>query len=450
MAVVWHKSAAKQRGPKVQARDFCRWPGDDRAGPSSAWGAAMKPFASRAVPIVLAAVLIDTVGFGIVIPILPQLITDVGRVDIDQATRISGYLLGVYALTQFFAGPVLGNLGDRFGRRPVLIASMLAFAVDYALMAVAPTLAWLFLGRAVAGVAGAIYGPASAVLADVTPPEDRTRVFGYIGATFGLGFIIGPALGGVIAAWGPRAPFVAAAAIGFANAAAMIFLMPESLARENRRPFDWRQANIVGSFRPLFKSGEAAPLLVAWFLWQLASMVYPATWSFWAAARFKWDAAAIGWSLAFVGLVMATTQVFLTGPIVARLGERRAAVVGLASGAGAFFGYVFVTAGWHAYAIFLASALSALVFPAMNGLLSRLADASHQGALQGGIGSMGSVAAIIAPLMLTQALASGVSHGFPGAAFLLAGLLAAGALAIVVWKVLGRVASSTSPPAPVA
>ncbi|MBY0519519.1 MAG: MFS transporter [Sphingomonas sp.] len=407
-------------------------------------------FTNRAVPIVLAAVLIDTIGFGIVIPVLPQLITAIGRVDLDQATRISGYLLGVYALTQFFAGPVLGSLGDRYGRRPVLIASMLAFAADYALMAVAPTLAWLFLGRAVAGVAGAIYGPASAVLADVTPPEGRTKVFGLIGAMFGIGFIIGPALGGLIAGWGPRAPFIAAAALGFANAAAMIFLMPESLAPENRRPFDWRQANIIGSFRPLFKSGDAAPLLVAWFFWQLASMVYPATWSFWAAARFGWDAAAIGWSLAFVGLVMATTQIFLTGPIVARIGERRAAVVGLASGAGAFFGYVFVTAGWQAYAIFLASALSALVFPAMNGLLSRLADASRQGALQGGIGSMGSVAAVIAPLMLTQALAGGVAQGFPGAAFLLAGALAALALLIVVARVLGRVPPAETPPAPVA
>lgn len=409
-------------------------------------GATAMRFANRAVPIVLAAVLIDTVGFGIVIPVLPRLITQVGRVDLGQATRISGYLLGIYALTQFFAGPILGNLGDRFGRRPVLIASMLAFAIDYALMAVAPTLAWLFLGRAVAGIAGAIYGPASAVLADVTPPEGRTKVFGYIGAMFGLGFIIGPALGGLIAGLGPRAPFVAAAALGFINAGAMIFLMPESLPVENRRAFDWRQANVVGSFRPLFHSGDAAPLLIAWFTWQLASMVYPATWSFWAAAKFGWDAAAIGWSLAFVGLVMAVTQIFLTGPIVARIGERRAAVVGLASGAGAFFSYAFITAGWQAYAIFLASALSALVFPAMNGLLSRLADATRQGALQGGIGSMGALSAVIAPLMLTQALATGTANGFPGAAFVLAGTLAAAALMIVIVGVLGRVPKEPSPP----
>ena len=393
----------------------------------------------RIVAIVLAAVAIDTIGFGIVVPILPALITRLGHSGLDEATRISGYLLGIYALTQFFAAPLLGNLGDRFGRRPVLIASMLAFAADYALMAWAPTLAWLFLGRAIAGVAGAIYAPASAALADVSAPEKRATLFGWLGAAFGIGFIVGPAIGGVLAGLGPRAPFIAAALLALANGVAMIFLFPESLRPELRRPFDWRRANVIAAFKPLFKSGEAAPLLIAWFVWQLASFVYPATWSFWCAARFGWGASAIGWSLTFVGAVMVAVQFFLTGPIIARIGERWAAVVGLTSGGSAYLAYVFITAGWQAYVIFLASALSFLVFPAMNALLSRLADASHQGALQGGIGSMNSVAAVIAPLMLTQALAAGVARGQPGAAFLLAAMLAAVALVIVVWKVLGRV-----------
>ena len=393
----------------------------------------------RTVAILLAAVLIDTIGFGIVIPVLPRLILDLGKVDLDQATRISGYLLGIFALTQFFAGPVLGNLGDRYGRRPVLIASMLAFAADYALMAFAPTLAWLFVGRAVAGIAGAIYGPASAALADISPPEQRAKLFGWMGATFGIGFIIGPAIGGLLADMGPRAPFLAAALLALVNGVAMLFLLPESLSPENRRAFDWRKANVIDSFRPLFRSAEAFPLLIAWFLWSLASNVYPATWSFWTTARFGWDAGAIGWSLAFVGLVMATVQMVLTGPIIARLGERRSAVVGMASGAGAFLAYVFITTGWQAYAVFLFGGLSALVFPAVNGLLSRMVDASHQGALQGGIGSINSVAAVIAPLFLTQALATGVERGFPGAAFLVAAILAAMSLVILVWKVLGRV-----------
>lgn len=392
----------------------------------------------RVVAIVLAAVVIDTIGFGIVLPILPRLITRLGHTGLDEATRIAGYLLVVYALTQFFASPVLGGLGDRFGRRPVLIASMSAFAADYALMAWAPTLAWLFLGRAIAGVAGAIYGPASAAIADASSPEKRSTVFGWLGAAFGIGFIIGPALGGLLAPLGPRAPFIAAALLALANAAAMAFLLPESLAPADRRRFDWREAHVIGSFRPLFKSGSAAPLLIAWFIWQLASFVYPSTWAFWGALRFGWDATAIGWSLAFVGAVLASVQAGLTGPIIARIGEARAAVIGLASGSAAFFGYVFITAGWQAYAVFLVSSLSALVFPAMNAMLSRLAGASHQGALQGGVGAMNGVAAVIAPLMMTQVLAYGAARGHPGAAFLLASALGAVALAIMASMVLRR------------
>jgi DHA1 family tetracycline resistance protein-like MFS transporter len=237
-------------------------------------------FGHKAVPMALAAVLIDTIGFGIVAPVFPALLKSLGQADIEQATRTAGYMLVVYAAAQFFAGPVLGNLSDRFGRRPVLIASMLSFGVDYAVMALAPSVAWLFVGRAVAGVAGAVYGPAGSVIADVTPPEKRGATFALIGAAFGLGFIIGPALGGLFSLWGPRAPFVAAAVLALVNVGVMLVTMPETLARENRRPFRWRDAHVVGAFRPLFQAGNAAPLLVAIFLWQLAHMVYPATWSF--------------------------------------------------------------------------------------------------------------------------------------------------------------------------
>lgn len=400
---------------------------------------AAATFDRRIVAIVLAAVLIDTIGFGIVIPVLPTLIQQLGQVGLSEATRIGGYLVVVFGIAQFFAGPVLGNLSDRFGRRPVMIGSMLAFGLDYLLMAAAPTLAWLFLGRALAGIAGAIYAPASALLADVTPPEQRARVFGWMGGAFGLGFIIGPALGGLLSGLGPRAPFVAAAAMAFINAAAMLVLLPESLPLAQRRRFDWRKANIVSALRPIFASGDAGWLLAAWFLWQIAHNVYPATWSFWATARFSWDGRAIGWSLAFVGLVMALVQGVATGPVIDRIGERRAVVIGLVGGMSAFLLYVVITAGWQAYPVFLVGAVSGLVFPAMNGLLSRTADAAHQGALQGALGSMATVAAIIATLGLTQALAAGVERGFPGAAFLLAAVLTFAALAIMLAKVLGRV-----------
>ncbi|HEX4694767.1 MFS transporter [Sphingomonas sp.] len=396
-------------------------------------------FDNRAVPIALAAVLIDTIGFGIIMPIFPRLITQLGHIDLEQATRVAGYMLVVFSVMQFFAGPVLGNLSDRFGRRPVLMTSMLCFGVDYVLMAWSPTLGWLFLGRAIAGAAGAVYGPAGSVIADVTPPEKRGATFAFIGAAFGIGFVIGPAIGGLLAQFGSRAPFIAAAALALANAVMMFLFMPETLGQENRRPFRLRDSHIIGAFRPLFHAGNAAPLLVAWFVWQLAHMVYPATWSFWAAIRFGWDAKAIGWSLAFVGVIMACVQGGLTGPFIKRFGERRAMLTGMCSAGLAFYLFAFVTAGWQAYVLMAVSAFQGFVFPSFNGLLSRMVDAKHQGALQGGIGSMGSVSSIIGPLLLTQALATGVDHGFPGANFLLAAVLVTVAFAIIVWKVLDRI-----------
>src|SRR3569623_2526523 len=206
----------------------------------------MPLFDHHALPIFLAAVLIDTIGFGIVMPVLPKLITTLGHIALEQATRVGGYMLVVFSVAQFFAGPLLGNLSDRVGRRPVLLFSMLSFGVDYALMAMAPTLAWLFLGRTIAGISGAVYGPASSVLAAVAPPEKRSAVFGYIGAAFGIGFVLGPALGGLLAGLGERAPFVAAAILALAKALVMLAAIPETLAQETRRPFHLRDPPIIG------------------------------------------------------------------------------------------------------------------------------------------------------------------------------------------------------------
>ena len=407
-------------------------------------------FAHRAIPIVVAAAAIDVIGFGIIIPVLPRLITELGATDVPGATRIGGWMLATFALTQFFAGPIVGNLGDRFGRRPVLLLSMLAFAIDYALQAVAPTLAWLFVGRAIAGITGAIYGPAGAVIADVSPPEKRAAGYSLLGAAFGIGFIVGPALGGLFAMLGPRVPFIVAGVLAFGNAVVMYFLLPETLAPEHRRPFRWREANVVSAFRPLFATrangAGAAPLLIAWFMWQLGSLVYPATWSFWATIRFGWGPREIGWSLAWVGLLMGVVQVGLTGPIVARLGEYRAAVIGLACGAACMIAYAFTTQVWQVYAFFLVGALGALAWPALNGLLSRMTDPDRQGALQGGIGSLNSVAAILGPLLATQSLSWGASNGFDGAAFLLSGGLI-GLAGLVIALTAPR---TRSPPAPAA
>ncbi|WP_243445283.1 MFS transporter [Sphingosinicella ginsenosidimutans] len=396
-------------------------------------------FHHPAVPVVLAVLLIDAIGFGIVLPVLPSLIVALGHVDLTQATRIAGYLLVAYAGAQFFAGPVLGNLGDRFGRRPVLLVSTIAFALDYLLMAAAPTLAWLFVGRLIAGIAGATYGPVNAVLADVTEPEKRGATFGLMGAAFGLGFILGPAIGGLLAQFGTRTPFIAAAVLAGLNALWIAARLPETMAPEDRRTFRWRDAHIFGAFRPLFSAGGATPLLLAALLWQLGHIVYPATWAFWAEIALGWDATAIGWSLAATGVVMAIAQSIVTGPMIARLGEARTVVIGMAVGALSFLAYVFVTQGWQVYAIILAGALQALVYPSLNALLSRMTDASHQGALQGGMASINSLAEIVGPIATTQALAFGAEHGETGGNFILAAILAGIALLIVVTRVVPRV-----------
>jgi len=402
-------------------------------------------FHNRAIPIVLTLLLIDSIGFGIVLPVLPSLIVHLGKVTLPEATRIAGYMLVTYAGAQFFAGPVLGNLGDRFGRRPILLFSTIAFALDYLFMAAAPTLAWLFVGRFIAGIAGATYGPANAVLADVTPPEKRGATFGLMGAAFGLGFILGPAIGGLTASLGTRTPFIIAATLAAANALWIFFRLPETLPVERRRPFHWRDAHVFGVFRPLFHAGGATPLLVAALLWQLAHFVYPATWAFWAGLAHHWDAAMIGWSLAAAGLAMALAQTFVTGPAIARFGEARTVVIGMVVGGLAFLAYVFARADWVVFTIIFLSAGQGLVWPSMNALLSRMTDASHQGALQGGMASIASVAAIVGPLAMTQALAFGAEHGEPGGAFLLAVLLVACGLVIVIFGVVRKLGPAPEP-----
>lgn len=392
-------------------------------------------FSHRAVPIALAAVLIDAIGFGVVIPVMPTLIVELSGTTLTDATRIGGALAIVFALAHFFAAPVLGNLGDRFGRRPVILAAMLVFATDYALMAVAPTIAWLFVGRLIAGVAGAVYGPANAILADVTPPERRGATFGLMGAAFGIGFIIGPAIGGLLAGLGPRAPFIAAALLAATNATWIFFTLPETLAAQHRRAFDWRRANPLGTFRPLFAMKGALPLLVVAFIWQLAHQVYPATWAFYAELAHGWDSRAIGWSLAASGTAMALVQIFVTGRAIAALGEVRTLMIGLVVATIAYAAYAVATQGWQVYVILTFGALQMLAYPSLNAMLSRRVDASNQGALQGGMASIASVAAILGPLTLTQTLAAGAERGFPGAAFALASaltLIAAGIVLVVL------------------
>jgi DHA1 family tetracycline resistance protein-like MFS transporter len=404
-------------------------------------------FHHRAVPIVLTAAMIDSIGFGIVMPVLPKLIVSLSHVSLEDAARIGGYMLAAFAVAQFFAGPVMGSLGDSVGRRPVLLFSMLAFAIDYGLMSLAPTIGWLFVGRVVAGIAGAVYGPANAVLADVTPPEKRGATFGLMGAAFGIGFVLGPAIAGLLVDFGPRAPFIAAAVLAGINALWIFFFLPETMLPERRRPFRLRDAHIVGAFKPLFHAGNAGWLLAAAFLWQIAHMAYPATWAFFGAIALGWSDKQIAWSLAVAGLSMALVQMLVTGRAIKRLGEERTVVIGMFAGATAFLCYAFARDTWLIYTLIGASAFQALAYPSINALLSRMTDPSHQGAVMGGVSSMNSVALVLAPLALTQALAYGAEHGFTGGNFVLASALAFAALVIVVLRVVPKVAPRTDPPA---
>jgi MFS transporter, DHA1 family, tetracycline resistance protein len=381
-------------------------------------------------------VLIDTIGFGIIMPVMPRLIMTLTGASIDRATLLAGFLLTTYAVLQFGCGPIMGNLSDRFGRRPVLLASLAAFAFDYLLMGFAPTIGWLFLGRGVAGLAGAVYSPANAYIADITTPEKRAGAFGMMGAAFGLGFIIGPALGGLLGERGPRAPFFAAAVLAAVNFIYGVFVLPESLPLDRRRKFEWKRANPLGTLIALRRYPHVVAIAGGVFLWQLGHQVYPSTWSFFATIRFNWSSAAIGASLAFVGIVMAFTQGFLTGKIVPKIGEYRAIMLGVASGITGLLILAFATQSWMAYVAMAVSMLQGLAYPSMNAIMSKQVPPNQQGELQGGIASMLSLSTIIGPLLMTQTLgrfsAPGAPIYFPGAAFLLAAILASCSLAIIL------------------
>jgi DHA1 family tetracycline resistance protein-like MFS transporter len=395
-------------------------------------------------------VLIDTIGFGIIMPVMPQLITELTGESIDRATLIAGFLIVTYAVLQFICVPIMGNLSDRFGRRPVLLASLAAFAFDYMLMGFAPSIGWLFLGRAIAGMAGAVFSAANAFIADVTTPEKRAGAFGMMGAAFGIGFIVGPALGGFLGELGPRAPFFAASALGALNFIYGFFVLPETLAPERRRAFDWKRANPLGALLAMRKFPGIIALVGGVLLWQIAHQVYPSTWPFFAKIRFGWSEAAIGASLTFVGVLMVFTQAFLTGRIVRRIGEYRATMLGMICGTIGFIILAYATETWVVYLAFVLSMLQALVYPSMNAIMSKQVPPDQQGELQGAVASMVSFSSIAAPLAMTQTLgrfsAPGAPIYFPGAVFLLAALLASCAFFIVLRASRGPAPASSALP----
>lgn len=395
------------------------------------------PVASRhALAFVLLTALIDTIGFGIVLPVLPDLIRELRGTGLDDAARWGGWLAFAYAAMQFFCAPIMGNLSDRFGRRPVLLASLAAFGLDYLVMAFAPTLGWLFAGRLIAGMTGAAYGTVNAYVADVTPPEERAQNFGLVGAVFGVGFILGPAIGGYLGAIGPRAPFFAAAALALANVLYGLLVLPESLPPEKRRPFSFAIANPLGALGLLRRHQGTAALAGALMLWMLGHQVLPNVWTYYTMLRFHWSERAVGLSLAVAGVSMILVQGTLTRVAVPRLGEHRAAGIGLAFGAAGYLCYAFAPSGWAMFAGMAVFALSGLTYPSINGLMSQRTPAEEQGALQGAVGSLYGLTEIVGPILMTQlfALFSSPSapFSFPGAPFAAAALLAFAALLIIL------------------
>lgn len=391
----------------------------------------------HAIVFIAITLLLDTIGFGLIVPVLPSLLSQITGEDVSHAAIYGGYLSFLYASMQFLWAPVLGNLSDRFGRRPVLLFCIGALGVDYLIMGVAPTLGWLFLGRAISGMAGASFTPAYAYVADISPPERRAQNFGVISAMFGLGFIIGPALGGLLGHFGPRTPFYAAAALCLLNFGYGVFVLPESLAPGSRRRFDWKRANPFGTFRQMKKHPVVLGLLSALFLWMVANQVFPSTWSFYTKLRFGWSEAMIGASLATVGAVMVTSQMLVLRLLVPRLGERKVALLGVTIAAIGYAGFASATAGWMMFAWLATWFFGAIVFPVTNALMSHRIAPESQGELQGAVAGLASLAAIVGPLLMTQLFgrftAPNAPAQVPGAAFLAASLLTWICLSVYWW-----------------
>jgi DHA1 family tetracycline resistance protein-like MFS transporter len=380
-----------------------------------------------AVAFIFVTILLDMLALGMVIPVLPELIKTFRGGDTVMAARTLGFFNTVWALMQFVASPVAGALSDRFGRRPVVLLSNFGLGCDYVLMALAPTLGWLFLGRVISGITSASVPTAYAYIADVTPLEKRAKAFGLMGAAFGIGFVLGPAIGGVLGRVGPRLPFWVAAAFSLANAMYGLFVLPESLPADRRAAFSWRRANPVGSVRLLGAHPRLAWFGGMHFLYYLAHASLPTVFVLYADYRYGWDSQAVGYTLAAVGVSFAVVQGGLVGPIVGGLGERRSLVLGLCAGAIGFTIYGLASTGRLFLLGIPIMALWGLYGPSAQSLMTRRVSPSEQGQLQGALSSVIGVANVISPFLFSGIFAASLSTfrnlQLPGAPFLLSALL---------------------------
>lgn len=384
---------------------------------------------NKAILFIFITLLIDVMGIGIIIPVMPDLIMSMEHCSLERANILTGYMAFVYATMQFLFSPLLGALSDRYGRRVVLLLSLFGFGVDYLFLGFAGTISLLFVGRFIAGITGASFTVAGAYIADVSPPEKRAQNFGLIGAAFGLGFILGPAIGGglVLAGFGGRVPFFVAAGLALLNWLYGFFILPESLKPENRRAFEWKRANPVGALFQLLKHPLVARVAIVFFLLNLAGQSLPNTWSFYTIHRYGWGEGQIGFSLAFVGICIAIVQAGLIRVLVPKLGETKAVYYGIIINTLGMIGVGLASEPWMIFAATIGLALGGIGGPSLQSIASKDIPPNEQGELQGFLTSVMSITAIIGPLLMPWLFSSFASGKYgivlPGAPFFCSALL---------------------------
>lgn len=401
----------------------------------------VSPQSKLTLACILITILLDMLGYGIILPVLPSLIGELTGGTVADAAVIGGYLVFAYSLMQFLFGPALGNLSDRFGRRPIILISLAGLTIDYTIMGLAPAVVFLFVGHTIAGISGASVATATAYIADITPREKRAQRFGLIGAAFGLGFIIGPVLGGLLGQIGPRAPFYAAAALAAANLAFGFFVLPESLGRDKRRKFNIRRANPFGALWGLSRNPVVLWLLATLGLFTLASQAFPSVWNFFTIEVLNFTSLQIGVALGAFGVGFALSQAFLIAPVIKLVGEWTTVLLGMLAATIALIGSSFIHTEFGLYGFLIVGSLAGLAGPAINALMSRQVPDDAQGELQGAINAVNSLSAIVGPLLATQLFNTftqapkGQPGYFPGAPFLGAGILVLLAAILFVYTV---------------
>ena len=393
---------------------------------------------TAAINFIFITLLIDVMGWGLIIPVMPDLISQLKGIPINEASPYGAWLLSAYAITQFVFAPVIGNLSDKYGRRPVLLCSLIGFGIDYLFLALAPSYGWLFVGRIIAGITGASFTTASAYIADVSTDATRAKNFGMIGAAFGLGFIIGPALGGLLAGWGIRAPFYAAACLCLLNTLYGYFVLPESLSPEHRREFHWKRANPFGSLKLFMRYPTIGKLAISFFLLYMAAQSVQGNWNFFTMYRFQWSEKLVGISLAVVGLLVGLVQAGLTRVVNPKLGNEKSIYLGLLLYTLGLVLFAFATQSWMMFAFLVPYCLGGIAGPSLQSVLAGHVPRNEQGELQGALTGLMSLTTILGPPLMSNLFTYFTTKApvhFPGASFLLGAIFML-ASTLVTWITL--------------